>query len=76
MLIEHGLADAFEWHDAWFQYPIRKKADIDHALWLFRLGYDPLASTGIAMLRETRAHAAIVQGCRFHPRSKFAAAVC
>jgi hypothetical protein len=25
MLIEHGLADAFEWHDAWFQYPIRKK---------------------------------------------------
>ena len=37
MLIEHGLADPFEWSDAWVQYPIRKKADVDHALWLFRL---------------------------------------
>jgi hypothetical protein len=52
MLIEHGLADPFEWHDAWVQYPIRKKADVDHAVWLFRLGYDRLAGTGIAMLRR------------------------
>ena len=52
MLIEHGLADPFEWHDAWVQYPIRKKADVDHALWLFRLGYDRLTGTGIAMLRQ------------------------
>jgi hypothetical protein len=26
MLIEDGLADAFKWHDAWVQYPIRKQA--------------------------------------------------
>jgi Family of unknown function (DUF5519) len=52
MLIEHGLADPFEWHDAWVQYPIRKRTDVDHALWLFRLGYDRLAGIGIAMLRR------------------------
>jgi hypothetical protein len=52
MLIEHGLADPFEWGDAWVQYRIRKKADVDHALWLFRLSYDRLNGTGIAILRQ------------------------
>jgi hypothetical protein len=46
------LADPFEWGDAWVQYRIRKKADVDHALWLFRLGYDRLNGTGIAILRQ------------------------
>ena len=31
MLIEHDLADPFEWGDAWVQYPICKKADVGHA---------------------------------------------
>jgi len=52
MLIEHGLADSFEWSDAWVQYRIRKKADVNPALWLFRLGYDRLNGIGIAMLRQ------------------------
>jgi hypothetical protein len=51
-LIERGLAHPFEWHDAWVQYPIRTKADIAHALWLFRLGYDRLTGTDIATLRR------------------------
>ena len=52
MLIEHGLADPFKWRDAWVQYPIRRSADVDHALWLFRLRYDQLTGTGVAMLRQ------------------------
>ena len=52
MLIEHDLADPFEWGDAWVQYPICKKADVGHAVWLFRLGYDRLNGTGIARLRQ------------------------
>jgi hypothetical protein len=52
MLVTHGMADAFEWNDAWVQYPIRKKADIGHAVWLFRLGYDRLTGVGTAMLRR------------------------
>jgi hypothetical protein len=51
-LIEHGLADRFEWGNAWVQYPIRRKADVDHALWLFHLAYDRLTGTGITTLRQ------------------------
>ena len=52
MLIENDLADPFEWGDAWVQYPICKKADVGHAVWLFRLSYDRLNGTGIARLRQ------------------------
>jgi hypothetical protein len=52
ILIEHGLADRFEWGDAWVQYRIRTKADIDHAVWLFRLAYDRLTGTSTATLRQ------------------------
>ena len=52
MLIEHELADPFEWGGAWVQYPVCKKADVGHAVWLFRLAYDRLNGTGIAMLRQ------------------------
>jgi hypothetical protein len=52
MLIAHGLADPFKWNDAWVQYSIRTRADVDHALWLFRLGYYRLTGTGIATLRQ------------------------
>ena len=51
-LIARGLADQFAWSDAWVQYPIRKRADMDHALWLFRLAYDRLKGTGGALLRQ------------------------
>jgi hypothetical protein len=52
MLIEHDLADPFEWGDDWVQYRICKKVDVGHAVWLFRLGYDRLNGTGIARLRQ------------------------
>lgn len=52
LLMKEGLADPFPWHDAWVQYPIRKKADAEHAVWLFRLRYDQLTGTGIAALRQ------------------------
>lgn len=52
LLIGQDLAEPFEWGDDWVQYTIRKAADIDHAVWLFRLGYDRLAGTGIAALRQ------------------------
>lgn len=52
MLVERGLAEFFEWDDAWVQFPIRTKSDVDHAIWLFRLGYDRLTGTSASDLRR------------------------
>lgn len=52
MLVANGQAAPFRWNDAWVQYRIRTQADVAHALWLFRLGYDRLTGVGIAALRQ------------------------
>jgi hypothetical protein len=41
-LIVAKLARPFRWADDWVQFPITNKRSAQHALWLFRLGYDRL----------------------------------
>jgi len=52
LLIEHGLAEPFEWSDAWVRCSIHSQSDQDRAVWLFRLGYDRLTGTAPAALRR------------------------
>ena len=41
-LISAKLAEAFPWGKDWVQYRITNQASLEHAEWLFRLGYDRL----------------------------------
>jgi Luciferase len=41
-LVERKLAEPFRWAADWVQFPITDKKSAQHALWLFRLGYDRL----------------------------------
>jgi hypothetical protein len=41
-LIDAKLAQPFRWADDWVQFPITNRKSAQHALWLFRFGYDRL----------------------------------
>ncbi len=41
-LVSAKLAEAFPWGQDWVQFRITNQASLDHAEWLFRLGYDRL----------------------------------
>ena len=41
-LIQGGLAEKFPWGAEWVQSPVRTASERQHAVWLFRLGYDHL----------------------------------
>ena len=44
-LVVLKLAKPFRWSDAWVTASFNSRQEADHALWLFRLGYDRLCST-------------------------------
>ena len=44
-LVALKLAKPFRWSDAWVTASLSSRQEADHALWLFRLGYDRLCST-------------------------------
>ncbi len=44
-VISSGLAEPFRWAANWVQFPIRNERSAQHALWLFRLAYDPIMGT-------------------------------
>ena len=45
-LLKARLANPFPWGDEWVEAPINSSDDVVPALWLFRIGYDRLQSTG------------------------------
>ncbi len=51
-LIGRKLANVFPYGDEWVELPIRSQADVEHALWLFQVGYDRLRSASEAELLE------------------------
>ena len=44
-LVSRKLAKQFRYLSSWVEMPVTSSADADHALWLFRLGYDNLRAT-------------------------------
>jgi hypothetical protein len=41
-LTDAKLAEPFRWAHSWVQFPITDQSSTQHAIWLFRLGYDRL----------------------------------
>jgi hypothetical protein len=41
-LTDARLAEPFPWSDDWVQFPITDQTSTQHAIWLFRFGYDRL----------------------------------
>jgi hypothetical protein len=41
-LVKRKLVEPFRWAADWVQFPITDRKSAQHALWLFRLGYDRL----------------------------------
>jgi Luciferase len=41
-LTDAKLAEPFRWAHNWVQFPITNRSSTQHAIWLFRLGYDRL----------------------------------
>lgn len=51
-LLEAKLARPFRWSRAFVVFEIKSAADVDHALWLFRLNYDSLKGAPVSELLE------------------------
>lgn len=45
MLVRKGLGRSPRWSGAWITVPVRSAAEMQHAAWLFQLGYDRITGT-------------------------------
>jgi hypothetical protein len=60
VLIDAGLAQPFPWADGWVQFPITDRTSAQHAIWLFRFGYDRLTGATAGDLQRRVIEARVV----------------
>lgn len=51
-LVEHRVANPFQWDDGWVAYRVRTQREAQHGEWLMRLGYDRINGTATPALKR------------------------